>query len=45
MLSLRGKGADLMPTQQKPKKPDRPHLHPCSHLLQITLEGRSSKQP
>lgn len=32
-----------MPNQLKPKKLDLPHLHPCSHRLQKTLQGRFGK--
>lgn len=40
---LRGEGCERMPNQLKPKKLDLPHLHPCSHRLQITLQGRTGK--
>lgn len=40
---LRGEGCERMPNQLKPKKLDLPHLHPCSHRLQITLQGRVGK--
>lgn len=38
-----GEGCERMPNQLKPKKLDLPHLHPCSHRLQITLQGRIGK--
>lgn len=38
-----GEGCERMPNQLKPKKLDLPHLHPCSHPLQKTLQGRFGK--
>lgn len=38
-----GESCERMPNQLKPKKLDLPHLHPCSHRLQKTLQGRFGK--